>query len=1591
MNCSLAGIVTWTLSGSARRVVWGALLSVALAFTSSTAFAVDPVGPTISSISPARQLFTPGSDFDLTVTATGTGTLAYQWVHNGRVIAGASGAALHVASAGTDASGWYQVLITDQEGTRRSPLMFVRVVPAATSIYAWGRSSQSAATQDAPAEAANAVAIAANRNQTMALRRDGSVVAWLYRASYYTPVVALIPTGLTDAVEIAAGDETCLAVRSDGTVVQWPRGSTGTPAAVDGMTEIVAVAAGKEHQLALRADGTVLAWGTNTYGQTTVPADLHDVVAIACGDTHSLALRSDGSVVGWGNNDYNQRTPPAGLPPVKAIAARAYYSVALCADGHAEGWGMSPQTNNSADNVPNGRHDIAAVAAGCRFIVLLRSGNPDAPILHTAGFGWYMTVPDQVGNVVQIDAGEYGAFALMDSTARTAPRIVTPPASVQVASGESVKLTIERTGEFPFTYQWRKNGVAISGATSASLPLDEVTAADSGSYDVVVTNGLGSATSNPATVTVRPAASISIESPRRIVTRIGDALEIRASATGAGTLNWQWLHNGQLVPGATGPTLQIAHVGIGDAGVYTAVVRDDNGTTVSSPVFAVVAPRVARLRSWRSDQTAEDVPTTVVDLVFGFGITADGALTPLRSGDYAAWPADARDVISIAYGTTGYMILLKSDGTLVGWTAAGGYGQYTIPAGLKDVVAIASPPNSSYVLALKANGHVVSFTSNGVPNLVPDVTDAVSIAATSQYPVIVQRNGHVVGTYGRIRPHLDDAVSVTAGETFAAVTRANGQVVRWAVTTMPDLPAFDPPVRRVCAYGDRMVVLKTDGTISGWEQNIYTSAPTDLTDVVALSLYSRAFALVDASAPLITDQPRAAVQGQANARFVIGATGERPMTYAWQVQLPGGDTWTTLADGDQYRGTQTAELTVARLPFSMNGARYRCVVTNAVGSITSDPATLTVVRSVGLTGDFDGDGRMEVLWQQVGTREIGYWPAAGGYARVGQDGAGYEIAGYGDFDGDGRSEAAWRQSTTGALVSWTSTGSVLALGIQNGGWQVLGVGDFDGDSRTEFLWRDASTKEIATRTSSGAILHLGVENTGWQVIGVGDFDADGRSEPLWQEVNTKEVGTWTMTGAYLRLGSEAGDWDELGVGDFDADGRTEPYWRNRITRQVGTWTMSGTFIALGTETDSWSVIGAGDYDGDTATDLLWRNAVTKEVGAWTAAGSYLRFGSQAGDWRAVPQAPVITSQPPSQWLRSGAGATLSVSVAASPVAIVQWQVSANGAAWADVADGGNTSGAGTTSLTIADLTRALNGNRYRCIVRNGAGHATSTVATLNVSAPRCVPNDFDGDGKTDVLWSYTPLQDLGIWTANGYVRLGTEGTGWSVIGTGDFDGDGRVELLWRHTASGQIATWPSGGGYLPLGTEGTWQVIRCGDFDGDGKTDLLWRHSGTGQVVTWTRAGTYLDLGAETDGWQVIGIADFDGDGRDEPVWRNSGTRVYQTVTMAGVTRRLGSEDNGWTPVGFGDVDGDGQAEPFWRKAATLENVCWPAAGGMVRLGTEAGGWHVIAVGDYDGDGRSEPLWRHATTGELATWTMAGAYVPLGAESDNWRARHPSS
>ena len=296
------------------------------------------------------------------------------------------------------------------------------------------------------------------------------------------------------------------------------------------------------------------------------------------------------------------------------------------------------------------------------------------------------------------------------------------------------------------------------------------------------------------------------------------------------------------------------------------------------------------------------------------------------------------------------------------------------------------------------------------------------------------------------------------------------------------------------------------------------------------------------------------------------------------------------------------------------------------------------------------------------------------------------------------------------------------------------------------------------------------------------------------------------------------------------------------------------------------------------------------------------------------------------------------------------------------------------------------------------------VWRVNVNATATATHDFNGDGKSDIVWR----DNTGVtamWLMNGLSVLssggfGTVPTAFSLVGQRDFDGDGNADLLWRDT-SGNTSMWFMSGttvsSAVGVGNISTiWSVIATGDFNGDGKADILWRDT-SGNVAMWLMNGASVTssagLGMVPTTWSVVGTGDYDGDGKTDLLWRDSsGNTAVWIMNGASVTSSagLGNVSTVWSVVGTGDFDGNGQSDILWHDTSG-NTAIWFMNGTMVSstagLGNISTVWSVVQVGDYDGDGKSDIFWRD-TSGNTALWFMNGATVSsagsLGNVSTVW-------
>jgi len=173
----------------------------------------------------------------------------------------------------------------------------------------------------------------------------------------------------------------------------------------------------------------------------------------------------------------------------------------------------------------------------------------------------------------------------------TAPAVTTQPASATVPLGQPATFTVAAAGTATLTYQWQQNAADIPGATAASYTTTATTVADNGAiFTVVVSNAAGSATSNPATLTVNAGTPPALtQQPASQSVAVGQQATFSVVAAGAGTLTYQWQQNSIDIAGATTASYTTPAATATDSGTsFDVIVTDPAGSTTSSAATLTV-------------------------------------------------------------------------------------------------------------------------------------------------------------------------------------------------------------------------------------------------------------------------------------------------------------------------------------------------------------------------------------------------------------------------------------------------------------------------------------------------------------------------------------------------------------------------------------------------------------------------------------------------------------------------------------------------------------------------------------------------------------------------------------------------------------------------------------------------------------------------------------------------------------------------------------------------------------------------------------------------------------------------------------------
>ena len=323
-------------------------------------------------------------------------------------------------------------------------------------------------------------------------------------------------------------------------------------------------------------------------------------------------------------------------------------------------------------------------------------------------------------------------------------------------------------------------------------------------------------------------------------------------------------------------------------------------------------------------------------------------------------------------------------------------------------------------------------------------------------------------------------------------------------------------------------------------------------------------------------------------------------------------------------------------------------------------------------------------------------------------------------------------------------------------------------------------------------------------IDASDFNGDGTSDILFRDAADGETYLWSMNGPNVTSGAptstQVGDsWRIAGVGDFNGDGVSDLLWTyddagnaadplngvSYVSMQNGpsATAASGVVEQLSTH---WQVAGVGDFTGSGVSDILYRYANASDPSDPLDGRTYIDMmnGSQVN------------------WAASG--------FTSQQVTDPNWQVAAvadfSGVGQADIL---------WRYDDAANAANPLNGTLYEWAMNGTSVTSAGLLSQQPGSANWQVEGtgDFNGDGDADILFRYEnaanaadPLNGLtyidfmnGATVTSGAPTSWQIDNSWQVAGVGDYNGDGKSDILWSQTSTGSTYIWEMDGAHVASG------------------------------------------------------------------------------------------------------------------------------------------------------------------------------------------------
>ncbi len=967
----------WSFADCSRESVaadWVRIMKIPRFFALFAIMAVSlvraQVAPAITAISD-NQSGSEGAAVSLQVVVSGDLPLSYQWYKTGVAVAGATGSTYSIAKVALSDAGAYTVAVANAAGKVTSDAISLDVQAATAPVISY-TPSQMVFFAGGQAEVEALVDSSASQPLTFVWKKDGKTVATTNKGDYVFPNAQVSDSGAyTVEVSNAGG----LAISNPIALIILPPGKPSilTPPASTTIDAGASLALSAE---VYSATDMTYQWykdGVAIPGATMVNYGVNGATASNAGSYFLAATNSSGTVQSAAATvTVRPPVPPSGLVVQNS-------SLPLTVGG----W-LSLMPSLAAGTPP--------------LTYQWRKDGVDIPGGTYSAFSKYNITAADAGVYTLVVSNAQGRVesnqSIVNVTVAMAPIIRSAPNSVALVTGNSIGLLVDADGIGALTYQWLKNGAAIPGATSYYFtPSTEAGFDLSGSYAVVVSDAAGSTTSSAATITMLPGTAPAITTqPSDATVPIGATLDLSLSYAGAPVPTIQWLKDGVAIPGASEPYYTVDSASAQDTGAYTATLTNPSGTITSrAAVVSVVTPALPEILSQPGN--CSFLPGTINEV--GVQLLQSQGATYQWYENGQAQVYGTRGVFDITQAGTYHVVVTNAGGSVTSddFTVTfdpvatapmivGVSGSQRFNVGISATIdfTLASPSIVPDSVVWKKDGTVVSgtpgqyqqycwltlgnFTVSMVGSYVAEVTVAGKTYTSSAIKVDVVGKGAAPSVQ-----ILPGTITFVAGSsTFLAASTGGEQ----PVTLQWQRNGVDIIGATASDYMMSSVVAEDAGVYALVATNrIGTTKSAPVTVRVAAAPPPAA-----AAVPVITAQPASRtlfVNAGAEGLALRVLTSASDATFQWY------------KDGSPIAGATANQYYVQTITPVLAG-KYRAVVSNSAGSVSSDEATITILTDtpgpvittqpadvsayaggqVTLTAAATGNGALTYQWRKNG-------------------------------------------------------------------------------------------------------------------------------------------------------------------------------------------------------------------------------------------------------------------------------------------------------------------------------------------------------------------------------------------------------------------------------------------------------------------------------------------------------------------------------------------------------------------------------------------------------------------------------------------------